>query len=149
MPGSVRIPQQKEVLAAQNEQREGSRRATFDDLVKKKHREREVTITLPGDAGEDVKATILLRALGAREYDKLLTKHPPNTEQKGNGASYNIDTFGPALISRVCIDPEMSESDANQLWTSDDWNRGEVMSLFSAAVDICNQGLDIPFTVLG
>lgn len=144
----IRIPRGKETLAAQNAQRDESRRATFEELVKKRHLEREVPIKMPGDDGELVEVTLLFRALGAKEYDKLLSRNPPTTEQKANGASYNIDTFGPALISAVCLEPPMTASEVNQIWMSDDWNRGEVMSLFSAAVEICNKGLDIPFTGL-
>lgn len=136
-------------LAAQNAQREESKRATFEMLVKKRKLEREVPIKIPGDDGEMVEVTMLFRAIGAREYDRLLSKHQPTTEQKAAGSSYNIDTFGPALISRVSVDPEMTDEDSSALWNSPDWGRGEVMSLFSAAVEICNQGLDIPFTGLG
>lgn len=136
-------------LEAQSAQSDGAKaknRATFEMLVKKRHLEREVPIKIPGDAGEPVEVTMLFRAIGARDYDRLLTKHPPSTEQRAQGATYDINSFAPALISRVCIDPEMSEDDTRQIWNSADWNRGEVMSLFSAAVELCNQGLDIPFT---
>jgi hypothetical protein len=139
-----------EELAAANAQRSEARnRATFDMLVKKRHLEREVPIKIPGDDGELTEVTMLFRAIGARDYDRLMTKHPPTTEQRAEGSNYNIHTFGPALIARVCVDPEISEQDTLQIWNSSDWNRGEVMSLFTAAVEICNKGLDIPFTGLG
>lgn len=139
-----------DLLKAQNEQREGAkRRATFDMLAKKRRLEREVTIKIPGDDGEMIELTMLFRAIGALDYDRLLTKHPPTTEQRAQGGSYDINSFGPALLSKVVIDPELSESEARQLWTSPDWNRGEVMNLFTAAVELCNKGLDIPFTDLG
>lgn len=146
----VRIPKApKTPLEVQNAQREESKRATFEMLVKKRHLEREVPIKIPGDDGEMVEVTMLFRAIGARDYDRLLGKHPPTTEQRAQGASYDINSFGPALIARVCVDPEMSEQDAAAIWNSSDWGRGEVMSLFGAAADICNKGLDIPFTDLG
>lgn len=141
----------KSNLEAQSAQREAAKagnRATFEQLVKKRHLEREVPIKIPGDDGEPVEVTMLFRAIGARDYDRLLGKHPPTTEQRAQGNSYDINTFGPALIARVCIDPEMSEQDAQTLWNSADWGRGEVMSLFGAAVELCNKGLDIPFTDL-
>jgi hypothetical protein len=145
----VRIPKNTERLAVQNKQREEAKaRVTYDQLVKKRHQEKEVLIKIPGDDGEEVEMSMLFRAIGAREYDRLLTRHPPTTEQKLQNASYNLDTFGPALIARVCVDPEMTESDVSTIWNSDDWNRGEVMSLFSAAVEVCNKGLDIPFTAI-
>jgi hypothetical protein len=148
----VRIPKQTQALEAQSAQREAaksSNRATFEMLAKKRHLEREVQIKIPDDDGGVSEVTMLFRSIGAREYDRLLTKHPPSSEQRAQGATYDINTFGPALISRVSLDPEMSEDDVRQIWNSNDWNRGEVMSLFSAAVELCNKGLDIPFTELG
>jgi hypothetical protein len=141
--------QRLEAQSAQREVAKAKNRATYEMLVKKRHLEKEVTIKIPGDDGDLVEVTMLFRAIGAREYDRLLTKHPPSTEQRAQGGSYDINTFGPALISRVCVDPEMNEDECRQIWNSSDWNRGEVMSLFSAAVELCNQGLDIPFTGVG
>jgi hypothetical protein len=138
-----------DALQAQNAQREQAKRATFEMLVKKPRLEREVPVKIPGDDGEYSEVVMLFRSIGARDYDRLLGRHAPTTEQRAEGASYNINTFGPALISRVCIDPEMSEDQAAEIWNSPDWGRGEVMSLFSAAVELCNKGLDIPFTGLG
>lgn len=138
-----------EAQSAQRDQAKAGNRATFEQLVKKRHLEREVPLKIPGDDGEMVEVTMLFRAIGARDYDRLLGKHPPTTEQRAQGTPYDINTFAPALIARVCIDPEMSADDAAQIWNSSDWGRGEVMSLFSAAVEICNKGLDIPFTDLG
>ena len=138
-----------DALEAQAAQRAESKRATFEMLVKKPRLETEVPVKIPGDDGVPVKMMMLFRAIGARDYDKLLTRHPPTTEQRADGMSYNLNTFGPALISRVCIDPEMSEEQATEIWNSSDWGRGEVMSLFSAAVDLCNKGLDISFTGTG
>ena len=135
-----------DALESQSAQRDGSRRATFEMLVKKPRLEREVPVKIPGDYGEQQEVVMLFRAIGARDYDRLLTRHPPTTEQRADGLSYNLNSFGPALIARVCIDPEMSEEQAGEIWNSADWGRGEVMSLFSAAVDLCNRGLDIPFT---
>ena len=139
---------QNEALESQTAQREQAKRATFEMLVKKPRLEREVPVHIPGDDGELREITMLFRAIGARDYDKLLTRHPPTTEQRAEGNSYNINTFGPALLSQVCIDPEMSAEQAAEIWNSSDWGRGEVMSLFSAAVELCNKGLDIPFTGL-
>ena len=141
----------KSNLEAQSAQREAAKagnRATFEQLVKKRHLEREVPIKIPGDDGEPVEVTMLFRAIGARDYDRLLGKHPPTTEQRAGGNSYDINTFGPALLAKVCVDPEMSEQEAQTIWNSADWGRGEVMSLFGAAVELCNKGLDIPFTDL-
>ena len=140
---------QAEAVQARSQQSQAAKRATFEMLVKKPRLEREVPVKIPGDDGEMAEAVMLFRAIGAREYDRMLTRHPPTTEQRSEGASYNLNTFGPALLAQVCIDPEMSEEQAGEIWNSSDWNRGEVMSLFSAAIELCNKGLDIPFIGLG
>lgn len=125
---------------ARAKQRAASKRATFDQLNNKKRAEQEISFNLG-----DEEVTMLFRAIGARDYDKLLAKHPPKPEQKVEGASYNLDTFAPAIICRTCVEPELDEDQARQIWESEDWARGEVMTLFRAAVEVCNRGLDIPF----
>lgn len=122
-----------------------SKRATFDRLSKKTRVEREVTIQLEGDDGEQEDVTLLFRAIGARQYDDLISKHPPNAKQKINGDVYNLDTFAPALIAKCAIEPALSFDEAKAIWDSEDWSRGEVMTLFSSCVELCNKGLNIPF----
>ena len=108
--------------------------------------EREISLLLPGDDGDE-KVTFKYRSLGAQEYDKLIDMYPPTTEQKVDGAAFNIDKFAPALISKVCVEPEMTFDEAKSLWDSPDWNRGELMHLFGEAMNICNSVQQkIPFT---
>lgn len=123
-----------------------SKRVTFDRLSKKGRAEREVQVQLPDGEGGTETLTLLFKAVGAKEYDRLLSAHPPTAKQKLEGATYNLDTFGPALISAVCVDPELTFEEAKALWNSEDWSRGEIMTLFGNAVEICNQGMDVPFT---
>jgi hypothetical protein len=120
-------------------------RVTADQLQKKKRREKDVPWTVTGDDGETYEATMLFRAIGAEEYDELLAQHPPSQEQKKKGLNYNPRSFAPALLSQVCVDPEMSEAQWAGLWKSPDWNRGELQKLFMEAVDVCSVGFDIPF----
>lgn len=136
MPSAV----EKE-LQVKDAQRAASKRATLDRLTKKRRAEREVTLELDGE-----EVSLLFKAIGAKEYDDLLAKHPPTAKQKVEGAVYNIDTFAPALIAKVCVEPEMSEEEAKAIWDSTEWSRGEVMTLFGNAVEICNAGLNVPFT---
>ena len=138
--------QSTDELESRSAQRSKSNRATFDLLKSKPRAEKEVAITIPDADGEDNEVTMLFRAIGSQEYDKLLSKNPPNTEQKADGDSYNVNTFGPALLAKVCIEPDMSMKDWQSLWNSDDWNRGEIMHMFATAVGLCNKGLDIPLT---
>lgn len=132
-------------VEGQNAQREASKRATFDLLKSKPRAEREVLLKIPGNDGEIQELSMLFRAIGSQEYDKLLGKNPPSLEQKADGAAYNVNTFGPALLSKVCIEPDMDTAQWTVIWNSPDWGRGEVMQLFLVAVELCNKGLDIPF----
>ena len=124
-----------------------ARRATLDQLRTKRPAEKTVTLTVEGADGPE-EIDMLFRAIGHHEYDRLVTKFPPTAPQKKEGLTYDIERFGPSLISRVCVDPQMTEDDTHELWNSGQWNRGEITALFLAAVEICNKGLDIPPTVL-
>lgn len=130
------------VQEARAKQSAASKRATFAKLSKKGRAQREVTVKIG-----DETLTLLFKAVSAKEYDKMLGDHPPTPKQKLEGQTYNLDSFGPALISAVCVEPDLSEDEAKAIWDSEDWSRGEIMTLFSHAVDICNQGMDIPFGV--
>jgi len=130
-------------------QKTGTRPATLDHLKKKARAKETFSIYLTDDAGEQVEMTLTYQALGGQEYDKLVAKHPPTAEQRVEGGSFNIDTFGPALIAKSCVDPEMSEADAKEIWESPEWSRGDLMVLFRKAVELNNKGVDIPFSVSG
>lgn len=123
-----------------------SNRATLRALISKKPREKEVTLSLPG---ETEPMTFLFRSMGARDWETLVTKYPPTASQRSDGQPFNTDTFPPALLARVCVDPEISEEDWNEIWNSPDWNRGEISDLYGQAVTLCTQGFDIPFNENG
>lgn len=128
-----------EALRMANVQR---KRASLDMLSRKRRVERDVVVLVPGDDGPE-EWTFLFRAIGAQEYDNLMTKYPPNAEQRKEGLAYDIDRFAPRLLSMVCIDPDLSEEQAAEMWNSPDWNRGELMTLFLNAVQVCTQGQDV------
>jgi hypothetical protein len=138
--------QETEAVESRTRQSESSKRATFALLKNKPRSQREVVLRLPDEDGEIQEVSMLFRSIGSQDYDKLLTKNPPTTEQKADGGSYNVNTFGPDLLSHVCVEPEMSKKDWLEVWNSADWNRGEIMQLFLVAVELCNKGLDIPFS---
>lgn len=135
-----------EVLEAQNEQREGAKRATLDQLLGKKRAQQEVIFRLDKDA-EPV--SLLFVAISSTDYDRLLAKCPPTQDQKAEGATYDPDKFAPVLLSRVCIEPALSEEDWRKIWKSEDWSRGEAGDLFFGAVQLCNRGLDVGPTAAG
>jgi hypothetical protein len=119
--------------------------ATLDQLKKKQRVTKTVYLVLNGDDGEPVEVGLSFRGIPAHEYDKTISKYPPRPSDKKQGYGYNPDKFGPALLSLTCIDPVMSEEDANEIWASDDWNRGERMMLLMAAIEVCTAGLNVPF----
>lgn len=136
-------------VAARQKQSEDSKAATLDLLKGKSRATTEFTLYMTDDDNEQVEVTLKFQAIGMREYDKLVAKHPPKPDQRADGASFNIDTFAPALIAAVSVDPEMSAEDAKEIWESPGWSRGDLMVLFRNAVELNNRGLDIPFSENG
>jgi hypothetical protein len=120
--------------------------ATIDQLLKKPTRVKTIVLTIPGDDGEPMKVQAKLRAIGSKKYDELIAQHPPTARQRKDGASYNPDSFAPALVAACMTEPVLDLEDAQALWESEEWSRGELTELFLAAVQINQAGLDIPFT---
>lgn len=137
------------IAAKTTAKKPGKPKATLDHLKKKVRAKETFSIFLADEDGESTELTLTYQAIGALEYDKIVSKHPPTSEQRVEGASFNIDTFGPALIAKVCVDPELSETDAREIWNSPEWSRGDLMVLFRRAVELNNRGVDIPFSVSG
>jgi hypothetical protein len=131
--------------SARNKQSQAAKRATVDLLKSKKRATTEFTLFLSDDEGQH-EVTLMFQSIGAVAYDKLIAKHPPKPEQRVEGASYNMDTFAPALIAACSVEPELTVADANEIWNPDDWSRGDLMVLFMKAVDLNNRGIDIPFS---
>jgi hypothetical protein len=119
--------------------------ATFESLSKKPRRVLNFTVFTADDAGDQVSLKMRYMALSSIAYDELLAAHPPSNKEKTLGASYNVDTFAPALISAVSVIPKLSYEQAKEIYTSSDWSGGEVTALFINALRVCNAGLDVPF----
>ena len=133
-------------VEAQQKQSQASKRATLDQLVGKAPSTTEFSIYLSDGNGGTNELTLKYRAIGMRAYDKLVSEHPPKASERAEGASFNLDTFAPALIAACSVEPEITPSEARAIWDSPDWSRGDVMVLFRNAVDVNNRGLDVPFT---
>ncbi len=133
-----------DVVQSRQKQSAEAKRATLAKLRSKKRREKIVPFVI-----NDEELSFLFRSISARDYDKMLTEHPPNLEQRANGAGYNINTFAPALLAKVVVEPEIEAAEWEDLWKSPDWNRGELMSLFGEAVEICSTGLSLGPTARG
>jgi hypothetical protein len=121
-----------------------ARQATFADLRRKPRRELAFTITTVDDDGEELEVRMVFRAINSPAYDALVAEHPPK-RGKEKEQVYNVDTFAPALIAAVSHDPKLSYEQAYEIYHSDDWASGEIMSLFLNAQSVCGAGLDIPF----
>lgn len=119
--------------------------ATLDQLKKKQRVSKSVTVAVTGDDGEPVEVSLTFRGIPAHEYDRLISRFPPRPKDKKQGYGYNPDKFGPNLIAATCIEPEMSVEDAEDIWTSENWNRGERMLLLMTAIEVCTVGLNVPF----
>lgn len=115
-----------------------STRATLEVLRGKKRKQKELKLVVDGE-----EYSFLMQSISAKDYDRLLNEHPPNVEQRANGMLYNINTFAPALLSRVVSEPNLTEDHWAELWVSPNWNRGELMTFFSEATVLCNDGLSL------
>jgi len=130
---------------ARQKQSQQDKRATIDQLINKPRSVTEFSIYLSDGNGGTNEVTLKYQAIGMREYDRLVGKHPPKPDQRAEGASFDIDSFAPALIAACSVEPEISPSEAKAIWDSDEWSRGDVMVLFRQAVELNNRGLDVPF----
>lgn len=128
-------------VEARAAQRADSKDAIVSLLRGKRRAQREIVFELADEDGVNTEVTLVFRAIGTQQYDRLLTKYPPTIEQKADGMSYDINKFAPDLLSQVCVEPDMAVKDWQDIWNSPDWNRGETMDLFMAAVEICSRGL--------
>lgn len=146
MPNKV---DEVETVKSRRTQSAQSKRATFEMLKSKPRAEREVTFVMNADTDDEKEFTMMFQAIGATDYDKLITKNPPTTEQKADGSSYNINTFGPSLLARTVVDPDMDFKQWSEIWNSEDWNRGEILQIFLTATELCNRTLDVPPTETG
>lgn len=131
-----------QVIEARQEQSKASKRATLDLLKGKRRATREVAVTIPGADG-DQEVSFLFRAISRKEYDALLDDHPPTKVGIAKGDSYNLETFAPALLSRVVVEPRISEDDWRDLWKSPDWSAGELNGMFITAAGLCNTGFEL------
>jgi hypothetical protein len=134
---------------ARQKQSTASKRATLDQLISKPRSVTEFSLFLSDGNGGTNEVTLKYQAIGMRAYDRLVAKHPPKPEQRAEGASFDIDSFAPSLIAACSVEPEMTPTEAKQIWESEDWSRGDVMVLFRNAVELNNRGLDVPFSVSG
>jgi hypothetical protein len=98
------------------------------------------------ESATEAAVTFRFRAIGRVELDHLMGEHPPTKEQtttarrEGKGAPmWDGDTFPPALIAACCVEPAIDDKQAAEMWTSPQWNAGELDALFMCAWLLCRQ----------
>jgi hypothetical protein len=80
------------------------------------------------------------RSISRKKLDKLLEDNQPSAkakakaEEAGEELNFDPDSFPPALIAATCISPELTLEEAQEIWESDDWTQGELLSLLGAAM---------------
>lgn len=134
-----------ETSQALHEALEAAQDATLDDLLAKPIRTSSFTITLPTADGGVRQVRLKFQALDGDAYDALVAAHPPKKKQRESGATWDSETFPPALIAAVSVIPKMTVEQARELYKSRNWAAGESLNLFSEAVAVCSRGLDVPF----
>lgn len=96
---------------------------------------------------------LLLKALLPADFEELITQHPPTGEQReqararGGEASWNGDTFVPALLA-ACVtgeDPEEALSEQDWAWmlTKGPLTSGEKSLLFNTCLEINDRSPDV------
>lgn len=111
--------------------------STVEDLLAKKPKTLDVKI---GDL------KVKISAMGAKAYDDLLGAHPPTPKQKKDGATFNVDTMAPVLLSECLLDPVLTVEQADELYRSNAWSAGEMGSLYLQCMRLCTEGLNLPTT---
>jgi hypothetical protein len=140
------MPTQEPTVTVRRKQSAQSKRATLDLLRSKKRQQQELTVMLPVEGGETQEVSFLFQSIGAQEWDRLVAKYPPTSEQRADGQAFNMHKFAPAILAATCTEPELTEAEWAEIWDSPDWNRGEVIQLYATAVELCSTGMNIPFT---
>jgi hypothetical protein len=112
---------------------------TLNKLLGKKRRSKEITINVDGE-----ELRLRFEAISAHDLDKLRAAHPATVTQKATGMAVNRETFEPALFAACLVDPEMTDEQALEMWSSPHWSTGELGYMFEICSNLCLEGIDIP-----
>lgn len=135
------------VVAVAEKAPKSATQATFASLRSKPRRKLTFPVHTIDEDGQSVELQVTYQAISSTAYDKLLEAHPPKSSERAKGAVYDVDSFAPALISAVSLNPAMTPEQAGEIYNSDEWSGGEIANLFTNALRVCNTGLDVPFNV--
>ncbi len=91
------------------------------------------------DKARETEITFEFAAIGRYAYDELVEdpRYKPTKQDQKEGANFNPLTFPQALVSASCVSPEMTISEAEDLFTDPNWNGAELQRIFYAALE-CN-----------
>lgn len=131
-------------VTLQRQQADHDKADLVSKLVGKKRRTKKVTLELDGDQIE-----LEFGAISSKKIDELYSANQPTAEQRIKGMAFNPETFNPALVSACAIEPKISEEDATEIFTSENWSTGELSFLVEICSDLCLQGLTAPFSAKG
>ena len=120
--------------------------ASFEDLFNKPRRKTSFVVQVPGPGGAPRQVRIRYQAMDPKAFDDLVAAHAPSPKDERKGAQWNPDTFPAALISEVSLAPKMSFEQAKSLLESPNWSAGEANALFRNALEVCQAGLNVPFS---
>lgn len=115
-----------------------------NDLVAKLLAKPRNTGTVAFKVGDET-LKITFGALSSSEYDKLIAAHPPKADQRVEGLIFDVDTFAPALIAKCAMEPTLTLKQAQAIWSSPNFSRGDLQALLGKAMDVNQQGSNIPF----
>jgi hypothetical protein len=99
-----------------------------------------------------------LQSIGRRRFRDLHDAHPPtdvdheDAAKVGATASYNPETFGPALFHASLVCPAMTRDDVDAMWAggaAGEWNETEIAMLFACALDANTQARRVTTTGKG
>ena len=92
----------------------------------------------------DTTRTFKFRSLGRTTYRALVAAHPPTDAdhtaarvESGDmhaRASWNRETFFPALVHPASVGPQLTEAEVTEIFESPDWSDGEVDLLVQGAI---------------
>lgn len=104
------------------------------------------------DDTADQRVEFVFQAIGRQEYEGMVQgeEFRPTKEQQrelkerlrylefspDERLPYNPDTFPPALIHRCMVSPQSTLEDVNEMWNSDNWSQGEMVTILSACQQI-------------
>lgn len=81
-----------------------------------------------------------VRSIGAKAWRKLMAEHAPPDDRLLDGWRFDPDTFPQAALAASCVEPAMTDDEADQLQVR--LSSGQWEKLFRAVLE-CNAGDDL------